>query len=370
VKKLFFVFLAVILVLGLILAGCASSTPAPTTTTPQTTAAPTTSAAPKTTAPATSAAPSTTAAKPGSPITLNFVTFIATNNPEYSQLFKPVFIDKMNEKLKGEVVIRVLGGPEIMAPNDILSAVKNGTVDMSNVPTSFYGSQVPGSDCTRMSEIIERDNPEVFKYIQSLYEKENLFYLGKSKSQGELFLYIFMKKPITSLADLKGLRISGASSSYNAFYQSMGMTPINIPLGEYYAANERGVSDGGASSIYIWSGTGLAAITPYLIDHPWSLQPSVHIINMNKWKQIPEHLQKLLIEAQIEGENAWYKQHAIMAANIKKAEVAKGAKMVKLPEADAAAYLKNFYETGWKFDYERYPKDIVAKMESMIRKTK
>jgi len=30
---------------------------------------------------------------------------------------------------------------------------------------------------------------------------------------------------------------------------------------------------------------------------------------------------------------------------------------------------KAFYDTGWKFDYERYPKDIVSKLENMMRKT-
>lgn len=344
-KKYLVCLVVILFVASLVFISCAQPAPKPT---------PTPSPAP---------AP---APAPAKAIELNFVTFIPTSNPEHAVLFRP-FIKMVNERAKGELVINERGGPEVIAANDLLAAVKKGTIEMTNCPTSFYGSSIPGSDTTRLSEVVEREVPGCFEYIQSLYAKEGVYYLGRSQIKGQNFLFTFYRKPVASTKDMNGLRIGGASASYNTFYQSLGMTPLNIPLSEYYTAVERGVVDACASSIQMWFGQGIWEKTPYFIDHGWSRQPSALIINMDAWNKLPAHLQKLLKDTQVDFENQWYIGNENMKKDIQKNTEAKGAKFVTL--TDANVYMKNFFETGWAYDYARYPKDIVQTLEKMIRKT-
>ena len=49
-------------------------------------------------------------AQPARPITLSYISFIPLTNFEFAQ-FKPLFIDRVNEKAKGELIINVRGGP-------------------------------------------------------------------------------------------------------------------------------------------------------------------------------------------------------------------------------------------------------------------
>ncbi len=54
---------------------------------------------------------------------------------------------------------------------------------------------------------------------------------------------ITSKKPVRSLADLKGMRIR-APTELLAVLRGLGADPVNMPMGDVYSAMARGVIDG------------------------------------------------------------------------------------------------------------------------------
>ena len=97
-------------------------------------------------------APGAAFGKSSGPITLNFVSYVNLAHETGYKFFKQEFIDKVNEQAKGELFIKVRGGPEIIKPFDLGVAVKKCNIDIATIPPAFFESLVPLADSTKLSD--------------------------------------------------------------------------------------------------------------------------------------------------------------------------------------------------------------------------
>src|SRR5882757_1989691 len=63
------------------------------------------------------------------------------------------FVDRVNETGKGLVQIRIVGGPEAVPADSQAQAVKNGVLDISSIPTSYYKSLMVEGDAQVLSDM-------------------------------------------------------------------------------------------------------------------------------------------------------------------------------------------------------------------------
>ena len=73
------------------------------------------------------------------PITLNYVNY----TPKMAMPHKawvPNWVDKVNKRANGELVVKYRGGPEVIAAFDQAKAVSKGVVDMAINRCSFFSS--------------------------------------------------------------------------------------------------------------------------------------------------------------------------------------------------------------------------------------
>ena len=73
-------------------------------------------------------------ARAADPITLSLVSFVPLTDKVEFQSGKRMFIDRVNERSKGELIIKVKGGPEVIKPFDLGVSVQRGGIDMAIVP--------------------------------------------------------------------------------------------------------------------------------------------------------------------------------------------------------------------------------------------
>ncbi len=155
-KKLFLALLSVILISGLVFGGCAQPAPAP--------------------------AP---APKP-EPIVLKGLAFLPPDRDTVIGL--KTFADRVNEKAKGELIIDVLGGPEVIGMFDQPEAVKDGTIDIILTPTAFYGAIVPEGLVLPVSEYEaweERENGFYDMMVELAKEKMNVYLLQRGDPRAQ-----------------------------------------------------------------------------------------------------------------------------------------------------------------------------------------
>ena len=306
-------------------------------------------------------------AKPAKPITLNYVSFIPVANFEFAE-FRRVFIDKVNEKAKGELIINVRGGPEVIPAYDLGMAVQKGTIDMSMIPTGFFETMVPGADATRLSELTpfeERKNG-AYDYILEQYKKAGLYYLGRQQHQHTPFFYLFLNKRCEKPEDFVGLKI-GSSPSFHAFYRGLGGIVTRVAMPEYYSGLERGVIDGLGTSLFNWAGAGIQEVTKYCIDHPFYTPTPAVAVNLDSWNRLPKHLQNLMTESLLESLRAWPALAAKKIEEDKQKGRKAGVEFITLSPDVAKWYLKTAYDEAWKEEEKKAP-EVARKLRELLTK--
>jgi TRAP-type C4-dicarboxylate transport system substrate-binding protein len=324
-KKLVFLPLVLILVIGLVLAGCGGS-PAPTTSAP-TTSAPTTSAAPKTTAPATSApattgAPTTTAAAtfPSMTLTYNGAQFGANDVPGQTYNW---FCAEVTKKTNGAVKFNYVGSLSLTKPGEEVVALQNGIVDVGSFslvyhPAIFYVNSgfvraVPFDitdipTATKAAYDLYYNNAATAKALEAEYTKQGLKFLAMTIDDSYV---IESKTAITKLDDIKGKKLAVLGSE-GVYFRPTGATVIGMPVGDRGTALQTGVIDGAATPFEISFPFRLYEFAPNMIQSGFGCVTGNAITwNLNKFNALPKPLQDVLIQA---GKDA-FMQNATITAN-------------------------------------------------------
>lgn len=158
------------------------------------------------------------------------------------------FANAVKEMSGGRLVIEVHPGGELVPPFGVVDAVKDGTVECAHTASYYFFNKDPtfaidcaipfGLNSRQMTAWMYMGNGlNLFREFYANYGIVN-FPLGNTGTQ----MGGWYRKPLNSLADIKGLkmRIGGFSGT---ILQALGGTPANIPGGEIYGALEKGVID-------------------------------------------------------------------------------------------------------------------------------
>ena len=299
-------------------------------------------------------------------ITLNLVGYVPKMNLSYRG-WVPLFVDKINKRSKGELIINPRGGPEVIAPFDLGKAVSKGTIDMAFVPSGFYSGVVPGADTNRLSPLtVEEERARgMYKHMRDIHAKAGIYYVGRQQPIRGHYFFVCLRKPVKRSADFKGLKIGG-SPSFLAHFKALGATPVKAALKEYYPSVERGVFDGNIVGLNVYVGTGEFEVAPYVIDHFFYKATPTVLMNLKKWNSLPDNMKKLVTEVQLETENACLDVFDDETAMLRKKAAKGGAKFLKLPPDVAKWYVDTAYSAGWADDAKKYPASSVQKFKEIF----
>ncbi|MDX6805953.1 TRAP transporter substrate-binding protein [Terrihabitans rhizophilus] len=104
----------------------------------------------------------------------------------------------------------------------------------------------------------------------------------------------YCNHPITTLADLKGLKVRSFTPSMSAMLENLGATPVTLQFSEVYPALQRGVASCGVTSPTSGNTGNWPEVTTHLLPLAVSGSVQGHFINLNTWKKFsPEQQQKL-----------------------------------------------------------------------------
>ncbi|MDE2566531.1 MAG: TRAP transporter substrate-binding protein [Burkholderiales bacterium] len=254
-----------------------------------------------------------------------------------------VFAKKVGDMTGGKFQISTHAGGELMPPFGVVDGVQGGTVEMAHTapyyffgkdPTFAIGCAIPfGLNSRQMTAWMYEGNG--LKLMREFYAKYNIVNLPGGNTGAQMGG--FFRKPILSLADMKGLkfRIGGFGGKV---IERIGGVPQNIPGGEIYQALEKGTIDAAE-----WVGPyddeklGLNKVAPnYAYPGWWEGGPQLDFyINNKAWDALtPEY--KAIVEA------AASHAHVDMQAKY---------------DARNPAALKRLVGTGTKLF--RFPKDLM-----------
>ncbi len=283
VKTVVFIGLVVMLALASVLSACAK-TAAPVTTAP--TAAPT--AAPTTAAP--------------QKIILRWIS--ASPGSESNIAKSHVGGDYIEQQSGGRIVIEYYwAGSLVSTSADVLPALQTGVADMGSItpnynPGIFLRTEILDipylcPDLEIGNKIIAELTP---KYFEPEYKAKGLILVGVHWSAPA---HILSKKPINSLADGAGLKISTPAAAPGQLLQSVGFVPLNMPGAETYLALQKGTIDASLMKTQGARSTKFEEICKAILKVGLYSFSGGTCLNPKRYDSLPPDLQKIVMDGAI-----------------------------------------------------------------------
>lgn len=110
---------------------------------------------------------------------------------------------------------------------------------------------------------------------------------------GQLFT---VEKQVKSLEDLKGMKIRSPSAETSEWLESLGATPVSMPMNENFEALERGVVDGTIApweAVMTW---GLDEVIDYATVGNFYATTMFVVMNEDVWNELGEENQTAIEE--------------------------------------------------------------------------
>ncbi len=212
--------------------------------------------------------------------------------------------DDVERMSNGEMVIRIDSANKHKAPFGVLDMVKAGQYEMGNSASYYWkGKDVNTMFFTSMPfGMIAPEQYAWFYYgggmelMKKVYDRHGVYSFPGGNTGNQMGGWF--RKEIKSVKDLDGLkmRIPGFAGEVIA---KLGTSVVNIPAGELYTALDRGTIDA-----LEWIGPsldlnmGFHKVAPYYYTG-WHEPASEmqFLVNQQKFAELPEHLQAILINA-------------------------------------------------------------------------
>lgn len=307
-------------------------------------------------------------AQKAKPIILKCVTFKPAATQFEPATFVRLFVNKVNERSKGELTIKVLGSTEVIPMTEQALAVKRGVVDMSFNAAGLYKGLAPGAELLGLSEITPEEERArgAYDYVQELHNKDGLFLLGRASANRPAF-HMGLKKKVARPQELAGLSLSGGATIAPYFMQALGVVCPRIPSPDWYTALERGTVDGWVFTLESARMYNFNEVTKFIIDEGFLTNVTTIIMNLNGWNRLPKHLQDLLLEVQSE----FVKEATAVSDNVtisaKQQLVNKGMEVIKFSKADTEWFMQLSVNAQWEGHEKDYP-EAVAKLRPLLTK--
>jgi TRAP-type mannitol/chloroaromatic compound transport system substrate-binding protein len=210
-------------------------------------------------------------------------------------------IDAFNKIANGEMEIELYFADQLVPTSELFRAMQKGTIDAvqsdddsiaAPVDVSVFGGYFPFA-CRYSLDVPTLFNQYGLKEIwQEAYnEVEGVTWLSAGAWDPCHFNTV---NPITSLEDLKGLRVFTFPTA-GKFLSRFGVVPVTLPWEDVEVAVQTGELDGIA-----WSGitedytVGWADVTNYFLTNNISgAWIGSYFANSDRWNELPDHLKEL-----------------------------------------------------------------------------
>jgi tripartite ATP-independent transporter DctP family solute receptor len=217
------------------------------------------------------------------------------------------FKEKVEELTGGSVVIDVQASGVLGSENDVLDAILGGStsIDMSRI--SAFALTSYGCNKSKLLSIpfTFENRAHFWNFANSelapefLNEPQELGLPVRGVFYGEEgFRHFFTVKPVTGIADFKGLKLRVSNDPVmNGMVEGLGANPTVVSFGELYSALQTGVVDGAEQPIANYKSNAFPEVANNLILDGHTLGAIQAVITDNAWAKLTENQQAAIMEA-------------------------------------------------------------------------
>lgn len=289
-------------------------------------------------------------------------------NLEFTKQFQK-FIDRVNENGKGVVSIQLVGGPEVIPPQQQDTALRNGVFDIQMGPASYYNGTVPEADAlfgATVDPVEARRNGATDLLNHIWREKLNTEFIGWQSGNVPFYIYLVDKPKLAEngTLDLSGIQMR-STPAYREWFEVLGGNNVMLQTSDMFTALERGVVKGLGWPAISFTDIGVHKFLKYRVAPPvWQLD-LVIMMNSAKWDGLSEEARNIISTAAIEHEKQTQKDFAAIAKRELKILQDAGVQTVEMP--DPAMHRRIAHDLVWKRLEERDATNAAALKEKLYQ---
>ena len=285
-----------------------------------------------------------------------------------------MFAAEVEKRTKGALKFEIYPGSSLMKTNSQFSAMRKGALDLSLVPLSYAGGELPEVNIGLMPGLVTSyeqgygwKNAEVGRELNKFLLDKGIVVVSWIWQAGGV---ASRTKPIVEPEDVKGLKIRGGSREMDLILKAAGAAVVSLPSNEIYAAMQTGAMDAALTSSTSLISFRLEEVSKNLTTgrgkaYWFMFEP----LMMSKliFDKLPKDQQAAIMAVGAEME-AFARKSAQLDDSLVAAVYAKtGAKVVDLTDATVKKWQAIARTSAWKDYGER--NETCAKLLKLAEKT-
>jgi TRAP-type C4-dicarboxylate transport system substrate-binding protein len=162
------------------------------------------------------------------------------------------FAAELEKRTQGALKAAVYPGSSLMKTNAQFSALRKGALDMSLVPLSYAGGEVPETNIGLMPALVPSyeqgaawKTAEVGKRLAKVLDDKGVIIVSWIWQAGGVAC---RTRPLVTPEDAKGLKVRGGSREMDMMLKQAGASVISLPSNEIYAAMQTGAMEAAMTS--------------------------------------------------------------------------------------------------------------------------
>ncbi|HEV7816158.1 MAG TPA: TRAP transporter substrate-binding protein DctP [Janthinobacterium sp.] len=174
------------------------------------------------------------------------------NDGDFRDRLARAFAAEVEKRSKGSLKFAVYPGSSLMKTNSQFSAMRKGALDLSLVPLSYAGGEVPEVNIGLMPGLVTSydqayawRNAEVGQELNRILLEKGIVMVSWIWQAGGV---ASRSKPIVEPEDAKGMKIRGGSREMDLILKAAGAAVVSLPSNEIYAAMQTGAMDAALTS--------------------------------------------------------------------------------------------------------------------------
>lgn len=246
---------------------------------------------------------------------------------------------EVEKRTGGKVMVQTYPGSTLLGAKNTLRGVMQGQADIGCISLAYHPGVFPlcsvfelplgfttsTSASLALWDLYEKYQPKEFKRFKVL----TMFTSAPSN--------LMTKTPVRSLEDLKGMELR-ASGILSKILESLGATPVSMPMSATPEALQKGVVKGLFSSFDVLKDLNFAEICRYETVTNTAVYPFAVIMNLNSWNALPDDVKKVfndLSREQAEWTGNYMDQH--VADSLEWSKKKYGIEIIEMSDADMDA---------------------------------
>ncbi len=181
------------------------------------------------------------------PVELKWGHFVPTSHAMHAEVIEP-WVKEVEKATEGRVKITIFPGATLAKPADLYDSAVTAIADFVYTLPAYSPGKFPLTEGLELPFLFSSAK-HVTETLYGLWDRIPEF----RKEYGETKMcwiwagdpgQLFTKKPVRTLADLKGMKIRVHGPATKDLATAFGASPITSPVGEQYEMLKRGVIDG------------------------------------------------------------------------------------------------------------------------------